>query len=191
VSEEEIPVGWGDQRLPLHSYVAFYFSDQATIRQGVAFIRSGLEEPGTLCLLFGDERRHPELLEELQKSYDGDVEAARASGKLLLVGLIQDFELMAEFMVPALRQAAALGYQRIRALGLVSWAWEGSPPVGWLKQCESLVRHTVAELPMVAVCMYQLPGLASQLVLESGLEAEPVVFVHDRLVSGTPPDVEG
>ncbi len=191
MSEEEIPVGWSEQRLPLHSYVAFYFSDQGTVRQGTAFISTGLDEPGTLCLLFGDERRHPELLEELRKSYDGDLEAVMASGKLLLVGLIQDFQLMAEFMIPALRQAAALGYQRIRALGLVNWAWEGSPPVGWLKQCESLVRRTVAELPMVAVCMYQLPGLASQLVLESGLGTEPVVFVHDQLISGTPPEGEG
>src|SRR6266516_2370112 len=38
VDKDRLPLGWGKDAVPLHSYVSFYYSLEQTLRQSLAFI---------------------------------------------------------------------------------------------------------------------------------------------------------
>src|SRR6266581_3417006 len=95
MDQELIAMGWDGRELPLHSYVAFYYVDEDALRRCLAFLRLGLDEPGTFCVLLADAGQHRRLLDELQTGYAGDVERVADEGRLATVGLIPDFEELA------------------------------------------------------------------------------------------------
>jgi len=182
VNEEHLPLGWGNEAVPLHSYVSFYYSQEETLRQSLAFIRAGLLEPGTFCAVLADAGRHATVVEQLR----GDEWAERLqrlidAGKLAIVEPQPTFERLAGAMLARMDQALAEGFERIRALGLVAWGQPGWPDLSALKQCEAQVNRVAASYPAVIVCAYNLPQLPSEAVTESALGDGPLIIVNDRL----------
>src|SRR5262249_45261257 len=146
------------QRLPLHSYVAYYYLDDESLGRGLSFLRTGLEEPDTFCVLLADADQHPRILQELQRGYSGDVDVACDEGRLATVGLIPEFEELAAMIRMAMDAVLGAGYRRVRVMGLVGWGLSWYPDAAWLKRCEAEVNQVVAEYPMVVVCLYDVPG---------------------------------
>jgi DcmR-like sensory protein len=182
VDKDRLPLGWGKDAVPLHSYVSFYYSLEQTLRQSLAFIRAGLDEPGTFCVVLADPGRHATVVEEL-RGEDGSERLQRLldAGKLAIVEPQPTFEQLAGAMLARMDQALAAGFERIRALGLVAWGQPGWPDLSALKQCEAQVNRVAASYPAVIVCAYNLPQLPGQAVAESDRGDAPLVIVNDRL----------
>ena len=163
---ETIPLGWDDERVGLHSYVAFYHSTPEALRRTHAFIRTGLDEAGTFCIFLAEEARIPGLLDELQSAYEGDVQERIASGKLVAASWNPNFEGLVDTLMGRLDRALGEGYVRIRAMGLVAWARVGWGDHAWLKRCERAIMMATSMYPMVLLCTYHLPELPEELVRE-------------------------
>ena len=178
VSEgERISLGWSDETVPLHSYVAFYYSDEQAVAQSVAFLRVGLDEPGTFCAMVTDRTRHEYVIGQFQAAYQGDLGDLIRRGKLALIGESPTFEDLASSMVSRMDRALAEGYVRIRALGFVAWGQPGWPDISALKRCEAAVNRVAADYPAVIVCTYNVPKLAG-VIVETAVDG-PVVVVNE------------
>ena len=180
MGEELIALGWDDRELPVHSYVAFYYLDEDALRRCLSFLRVGLDEAGTFCVLLSDAGQHDRVLEEIQLGYSGSVESARDQGRLATVGLMEDFEQLAAMIRMAMDAVLAAGYQRVRVLGLVGWGMPWYPDNAWLKRCEAEVNKVVADYPMVVMCLYDVPGIIDPF-MDAGANPGPVIVTHDRV----------
>jgi hypothetical protein len=175
--DELVALGWDDREAPLHSYVAFYYLDEDALRRCLGFLRLGLDEPGTFCVLLADAGQHQRVLEELQNGYEGHVGSAVDEARLATVGLIPEFEELAAMIRMAMDAVLAAGYRRVRVLGLVGWGMPWYPDNAWLKRCEAEVNKIVAEYPMVVMCLYDVPGLVDPFGPDGSV---PVIITHER-----------
>jgi hypothetical protein len=180
---EKLPLGWSDEKLPLHSVVSFYYSDEDTARQSLAFLQVGLTEPGTFCVLLADASRHAAILDQLQATHQGDLRELIDAGKLVTVSGLPSVEDLAQAMVPKIDQALAAGHKRIRLLGFMAWGQPGWPDASALKQCEAQLNKLAASYPIVIVCAYNVPQLPGDYVREKGLGNEPLIVINETVVT--------
>jgi hypothetical protein len=185
---ETIPLGWSDERLPLHSVVSLYYSDEETLRRSLTFLRVGLAEPGTFCIVLADASRHQAMLDQLQEGYDGDLKQRVEEGKLAAGGGSPTFEDLARGMASRMDRALAEGYRRIRVLGFVAWGQAGWPDASALRLCEAEVNRMAAGYPAVIVCTYNVPHLPGHLMLERGLGNDPKIIINAPLVVTDQPE---
>lgn len=177
---EQIALGWSSQTVPLHTYVAFYYSDDSAVSQSLAFLRVGLDEPGTFCAMLSDGSRHQKVKDQFQDTYEGDLDVLIATGKLALVGESPTFEDLAYSMVSRMDRAMEEGYERIRALGFVAWGQPGWPDISALKRCEAEVNRVAAAYPAVIVCTYNVPKLAGGVIVDTPIDG-PVIVINEPM----------
>lgn len=182
---EVIPLGWGETEVPLHSYVAYYYTTDHAVRRSLAFLRTGLDEPGTFCMFLAEEARIAGYLRHLQDGYMGDVGERLGSGKLVAAAWHPNFEGLADTLMGRIDQALADGYVRVRAMGLVAWAAVGWGDAAWLKRCESRINMATSMYPMVVLCTYHLPELPGLMATDHGDPDLPQIVVNDTM--GTVP----
>jgi MEDS: MEthanogen/methylotroph, DcmR Sensory domain len=178
MGQELVALGWDGRELPLHSYVAFYYIDPEAVRRSLAFLRLGLEEPDTFNVLLADAGEHERILQELQSGYGGDVQEACESGRLITVGLIEDFDELAGMIRVAMDAVLDAGYRRVRVLGLVGWGLPWYPDAAWLRRCEAAVNKAVSQYPMVVVCLYDVPSFIDPMAVRAPSGLEPIVITH-------------
>lgn len=179
--QESIPLGWGDQTVGLHSYVAFYYSTPEAVRRSLAFIRIGLDEPGTFCIFLAEERRIEPLLQALNEGYGGDAHDRIEDGKLVAAAWHPNFEGLADTLMGRLEHALGDGYVRIRAMGLVAWDEVGWGDASWLKRCERAINMAASMYPMVILCTYKMPELPEMLTRELVDPEQPRIVVNDAM----------
>lgn len=178
---ETIPLGWASREVELHSYVAFYYSTPEAVGRSLAFLRVGLDEPGTFCIFLVEESRIGELLQQLQSSYQGDVQERIREGKLAAAAWSPDLEGLADRVMGRLDQAMTEGYVRVRAMGLVAWDEVGWGDALWLKRCERAINMAASMYPMVILCTYNIPELPGELVQEIAADDQPRVVVNEPM----------
>lgn len=178
---EVIPLGWGDTEVPLHSYVAFYYTTEQAVRRSLAFLRTGLDEPGTFCMFLAEEARIKGYLRHLQDGYAGDVHERVDGGKLVAAAWHPNFEGLADTLMARIDRALDDGYVRVRAMGLVAWAAVGWGDAAWLKRCESRINMATSMYPMVILCTYNLPELPGLMAAEDDDPEDPQIIVNDTM----------
>jgi hypothetical protein len=178
---EIIPLGWGDTEVPLHSYVAFYYTTVEAMRRSFAFLRAGFDEPGTFCIFLAEEARIDGVMSQLQDGYPGDVAGHVERGKLVSAAWHPDFEGLADKLMGRIEEALAGGYVRIRAMGLVAWSEVGWGDAAWLKRCESRINMATSMYPMVILCTYNLPELPGLIAMEHDDPEQPQIVVNDTM----------
>jgi hypothetical protein len=178
MDHELVALGWDDVQLPLHTYVAYYYLDDEVLRRCLSFLRLGLEEPDTFSVLLADAAQHERLLRELQDGHNVDVQGVLDEGRLATVGLIPEFDELAAMIRMAMDAVLAAGYRRVRVLGVVGWGLSWYPDAAWLRRCEEEVNQTVADYPMVVVCMYDVPSFVDPLAADLGTGPQPVIVTH-------------
>lgn len=181
-----VSLGWSDATVPLHTHACFYYTDEASLRRTLAFIRVGLDEPETFNVIFADQIRHESLLAALQDGYEGDVALDMADGKLGLVGGAPTREELLAGISAVLTAGMERGHKLLRFLGFIAWGHEGWPAEDDLLLFESQVNSAVRQFPAVIICTYGVPALNGRQLIEGGLGTHPIVFLNDRVLSGNP-----
>lgn len=176
-----IPLGWGSLEVPLHSYVAFYYSTPEAVRRSLSFLRVGLDEPDTFCIFLAEESRIDGLLSQLQDGSAQDLIECIGRGKLVAASWDPNFEGLVDTLMARLDRALADGYVRIRAMGLVAWDRVGWGDPVWLKRCERAMNMSAAMFPMVILCTYNIPQIAGHLLRETGEPDEPRIVVNQAM----------
>ena len=184
--KNELVLGFSEDSLPFGSHACFYYSDEASLKTTLAFLRTGLDAAGDFCVIFADVSRHDNLVEWLQDGYAGDVREHLAAGKLVLVGGAPTVAPLVAGIKEALDGAIERGYRAIRFLGFIAWGQEGWPDDVSLLEFESAVNNVVTSYPAVIICTYGVPRLKGQTLLYGGLETHPIIFMNDLTVQGNP-----
>lgn len=186
VPDTDVGLGWSQGTVPLHTHACFYYSDETALRQTLAFLRMGLDEPGTFNVLFADEGRHAELLGWLQEGYQGSVEEALAARRLSLIPGYPTRDELLRHIAAELDRGLAGGAARIRFLGFIAWGQPGWPDEDGLLQFEAQVNDAVGAYPAVVICTYGVPRLTGRQLIEGGLATHPVVFLNNRVLDESP-----
>jgi hypothetical protein len=186
VTAREVSLGWNDATVPLHTHACYYYSDEATLRSSLAFVRAGLDVEEDLCVVFSDTSRFEQLKGWLQEGHDGDVEALVASGKLALIGGAPTMEQLVAAIGGRLDEGMAAGYRLIRFLGFIAWGEPGWPDDRTLLEFESKVNEVVMGYPAVIICTYGVPTLGGSRLLYGGLQTHPIVWLGDNQVTENP-----
>lgn len=184
-NEDRLPLGWGDRTVPLHTTVSFYYANEETLGRALSFLRVGLDEPGTFCVAVAGPGYDRRLLEQLQRGYRNQLGTMLEAGKLDVVTDLSSFEAVATAMVERMDGAMARGFERIRALGLVAWGQPDWLDLAALKRCEEAANMVAASYPAVIVCVYNVPQLVGDAMLEAGDEL--AIFLNRGMVPEQPP----
>ena len=186
MAERAISLGWEPSTIALHTHACYYYSDEATLRRSLDFIKDGLDDPEDLCVIFSDASRFDELKGWLQESYPGDLAALEASGKLAMIGGAPTMDALLAQIGGRLDEGMAAGYSVIRFLGFIAWGEPGWPDDDTLLEFESKVNDVVTSYPAVIVCTYGVPKLGGNRLLYGGLQTHPVIWLDDRTVADNP-----
>jgi hypothetical protein len=182
----EVTLGWSEDAVPLHTHACFYYTDEPTLRQTLAFLRRGLDEHQTFNVIFADESRHGELLDWLQEGYPGDTDQARRDRRLAAIGGAPTREQLVSNITAELDAAVERGATVIRFLGFIAWGGPGWPDEDTLLEFEAQVNQAVMAYPAVIVCTYGVPRLNGRQLIEGGLGTHPVIFFNNRILERSP-----
>ena len=182
----EVSLGWTRGSVPLHTHACFYYSDEATLKGTLAFLRAGLDVEGELNVIFADQSRHGVLLSWLQEGYAGGVDDALASGKLVLVPGAATKEALLANIATTLDAGLSRGIRLIRFLGFIAWGAPGWPDEAELMAFESQVNLAVRAYPAVIICTYGVPTLSGTQLIQGGFTTHPVVFLNGKTLTGSP-----
>jgi hypothetical protein len=174
-----IQAGWSDQLLPLHSHVCFYYSDDATLRRSLSFLRVGLDVPDELCMLFADPHEQAALLALIQEGYAGHVSERMDEGKLAVLSPSPTRQEVAVELSACLEGGLAAGFTAIRLLGYPGFNRPGWPSTDEILSLEDDCNEVAAAYPAVIVCAYG-PGVESD-VMARQLRLHPGVWVHGQV----------
>jgi MEDS: MEthanogen/methylotroph, DcmR Sensory domain len=189
-----VSLGFSNDTLPLGSHVCFYYSSEDVVRQSLAFLRVGLDDPADFCVIFADKSRFDSLTGWLQDGYPGDVAVQVKAGKLALIGGSPTLEGLVSDIGATLDAAVKdRGYQRIRFLGFIGWGLPDWPDEDSLLEFESTVNEVVTAYPAVIICTYGVPKLPGTSLIYGGLQTHALTTFDGRLIERNPfyvpPDV--
>ena len=179
VETADVSLGFSNDTLPVGSHVCFYYSDEEVLRQSLAFVRVGLDEPDDFCVIFADQTRHGSLLASLQEGYSGDIGKLIENGKLAVIAGSPSLDMLVRDIQGRLDEAIdGRGMRRIRFLGFIGWGLPDWPNEENLLEFESRVNAVVTAYPAVIICTYGVPRLPGTSLIYGGLQTHPLVSME-------------
>lgn len=182
----EVSLGWTRGSVPLHTHACFYYSDEATLRATLAFLREGLDASDEFNIIFADASRHAGLLAWLQEGYHGDVEQALASGRLALVPGAPTKGALLGNIATTIEAGLASGHRIVRLLGFIAWGAPGWPDEDELLEFEAEINAAVRSYPAVVICTYGVPTLSGRQLIHGGLTTHAVVVLDEHALADSP-----
>jgi hypothetical protein len=183
VKEElrQVSLGWVDRDIPVGTHMCFYYSDDQGLKETLSFIRAGLDEPQTCCVIFADVSRLESLLGWLAEGYEGSLEPLLESNKLMVIGGAATTTELVASIGGRLDDAMADGYRLIRFLGFIGWGKPGWPDEAGLLEFERRVNQVVTSYPAAIICTYGVPHLPGSSLIYGGLQTHPVTMIGDEI----------
>jgi MEDS: MEthanogen/methylotroph, DcmR Sensory domain/Putative zinc-finger len=181
-----VTLGWNDESLPLGSHVCVFHSDEAALKQTMAFLRAGLDQSAAFGVIFADRSRFDPLVDWLQEGYQGSVRSLIDRGKLALIDGAPRSEELLQRIGQRLDQAMDEGFSVIRFLGFIGWDQAGWPDPASLVEFERRVNKVAKVYPAVIVCTYDVLRLAGPNLIDGGLGAHRITVLGDRIVRNNP-----
>jgi hypothetical protein len=170
-----VPLGLRDEWLPVGSHACTFHSDDERLRQTMAFLRAGFDQPADFGVLFAYRSRFD--LWSAGFGYDGSIESLIDRGKLALIDGAPRVENLMERIGQRLDQAVRDGYGIIRFLGFIGWNQPGWPDLASLVEFENRINEIVSAYPAVVICTYDLLGLPGRSLIDGGLRARPITIL--------------
>ncbi|MHB8612724.1 MAG: MEDS domain-containing protein [Candidatus Dormibacteraceae bacterium] len=176
-----VNLGWVDRDIPIGTHMCFYYSDDRGLRETLSFLRVGLDEPQTCCVIFADTSRFESLLGWLSEGYAGSLDPLLESNKLMVIGGSPTTDELVSSIGGRLDKAMADGYRLIRFLGFIGWGKPGWPDEAGLLEFERRVNEVVTAYPATIICTYGVPHLTGSSLIYGGLQTHPVTMIGDEI----------
>ncbi len=174
-------MGWSGRTLPIGTHMCFYYSDDAGLRETLAFIRVGLDDPEAFCVIFADQDRLPGVVGWLSDGYAGSIDTLIEDRKLALIAGEPTVDELMTSIGSRLDEAIAHGFRIIRFLGFIGWGRPGWPDEVGLLDFERRVNAVVTAYPAVIICTYGVPTLPGTSLIYGGLQTHPVTMIGDDI----------
>ena len=176
-----VSLGWTDRDIPIGTHMCFYYSDDHGLKETLSFLRVGLDEAQTCCVIFADSSRFESLLGWLSEGYEGSFDPLLESNKLMVIGGAPTTAELVASIGARLDQAMADGYKLIRFLGFIGWGKPGWPDEASLLEFERRVNEVVTAYPAAIICTYGVPHLPGSSLIYGGLQTHPVTMIGDEI----------
>lgn len=183
-------VDWGGTSFEIPSHACLYYSSEEELRTTLGFLRDGLSDPDTACVIFADATRFDALLEWLQAGTDVDVAEVRSRGRLVCIGGASTLPELVAGITTRLDGIVGARFRTIRFLGFIGWGDPGWPGERDLLEFESRVNDVIRSYPAVVLCTYGVPRLSGEQLLRGGLQTHRVVRIGDTVIDPNPFYVE-
>ena len=177
----EVSLGWVDRDIPIGTHMCFYYSDDGGLKETLSFLRVGLDEAQTCCVIFADSSRFESLLGWLSEGYEGSLDPLIASNKLIVIGGAPTTAELVASISARLDQAMADGYGLVRFLGFIGWGKPGWPDEAGLLEFERRVNEVVTTYPAAIICTYGVPHLPGSSLIYGGLQTHPVTMIGEEV----------
>ena len=178
---KKVSLGWTDREIPIGTHMCFYYSDDRTLQDTLSFLRVGLDEADTCCVLFADSSRFDSLLAWLSDGYEGSLDGLLDSHKLIVIGGAPTTAELLSSIGVRLDQAMAEGCRMIRFLGFIGWGKPGWPDEASLLEFERRVNDVVTAYPAAIICTYGVSHLTGASLIYGGLQTRPVTMIDDDI----------
>lgn len=175
------PLGIGGRDVPVPSHICLFYDDEAELRERLAFLVLGLDDPTQACVLFGHHDRLSEILGYLIEDAPSDIERAITERRLVLLEALSTGDATLAHIGHTLDDLVAAGAKLIRFLGFIAWGDPAWPDDRDLMAFEAKVNRAVLAYPAVIVCSYKLSALPGPLLVHSGIETHPLTVLRGKL----------
>ena len=181
-----VSLGWSKERLALGSHACVFHSNEAGLKESMAFLRVGLDRPDEFAVVFADTKRFASLGGWLQEGYTGSVAGLIERGKLAMISGAATSEALIAGIGARLDQALADGYTVMRLLGFIGWDQPGWPDTASIVEFERRVNQVVRAYPIAVVCTYDVASLGGLSLIEGGLRSHPIAIIGKRIARENP-----
>lgn len=172
-----VPLGIGDLVASCGDHIAYFWESDDEFARAVKFLECGLQE-GDSCVLFGHDEANERALQLLRFS-KVPVDKLIESGQLAILGAGSSGDATLATISESFALSLARGAPRLRLLGNIGWGRESWPTENDILAFEARVTGTVAHLPCVVVCMYDVRSLPGRIILHGALETHPLTFCRN------------
>ena len=186
MAPRSVSLGWSRERLSIGSHACVFHSNESGLKESMAFLRVGLDEPDEFGVVFADKTRFASLTQWLQEGYAGSTASLVERGKLAMIDGAPNTEELIQKIGARLDQALADGFGLIRLLGFIGWDQPGWPDTTAIVEFEKQVNAVVRSYPAVVVCTYDIPRLGGLSLMEGGLRNHPITIMGNRIVRENP-----
>jgi signal transduction histidine kinase len=166
--------------VPIHSHISYLWTNPEEFADTVGFLEAGLRGRDH-CLLVGSKNTSEQIL-SLLGDRGFDVEALRATGRLVTFRGARSADAMLATFDAELDRAVAAGAPLIRFLGVPAWGDADWPDDDSLMAVESSVNALARKYPTVIVCPYDVRSLPGTTLDRAGVETHPLVLTTGRLI---------
>jgi hypothetical protein len=174
-------LGFAQLSVEVPSHICLFYSDDAELRERLAFLADTLDDPEQVAVLFGKQDRLEQVLGYIGTDFRRDVAADLKAGRIVLVNGARDPDALLGGIAAALDAAVGRGVTLIRFLGFIGWGDMDWPPAEDLMRFEAKVTEAVKAYPAVVMCTYNVEQLPGSVLIFAGIETHPLTILGTTL----------
>jgi hypothetical protein len=167
--KDEVELGIYDARVPYGAHIAFFWRNENEFKDSVGFLEAGLKGKDYCIIVQNQHIIYPLIRNLLER--ECDVARLLAEGRLTILQPDNDAYRMATSISEAIQFGLANGARCVRLLGSPGWGDPGWPAEEDLIKLEETFTSSIAELPCVCVCLYDLRIVSDRIVKIAGAGA--------------------
>ena len=169
IHKDEVELGIYDARVPYGAHIAFFWQNENEFKDSVGFLEAGLKGKDHCIIVQNQHIIYPLMRNLLER--ECDLARLLAEERLIILQPDNDAYRMATSIGEAIQVGLAHGAPCVRLLGSPGWGDPGWPAEENLIKLEETYTRSIAELPCVFVCLYDLRAVSDRIVKIAGAGA--------------------
>jgi hypothetical protein len=167
--KDEVELGIYDARVPSGTHIAFYYESESEFKDSAGFLEAGLKGKDHCIIVHNQLIIYPLIRNLLAR--ECDVARLLAEERLTILQPDNDADRMATGIGEAIRFGLANGAPCVRLIGSPGWGDPCWPVEENLIKLEETFTSSIAELPCVFVCLYDLRIVSDRIATIAGAGA--------------------
>jgi hypothetical protein len=167
--KDEVELGIYYARVPHGAHIAFFYESEGEFKDSVGFLEAGLKGKDHCIIVQNQHTIYPLIRNLLEREWD--VARLLAEGRLTILQPGNDAYRMAISIGEAIQFGLANGAPCVRLLGSPGWGDPSWPAEEDLIKLEETFTNSIAELPCVFVCLYDMRIVSDRILKIAGTGA--------------------
>jgi hypothetical protein len=167
--KDDVELGMYDARVPSGAHIAFFYESESEFKDSAGFLEAGLKGKDHCIIVQNQHIIYPLIRNLLER--ECDVARLLAEERLTILQPDIDADRMTTGIGEAIQSGLALGAPCVRLLGSPGWGDPCFPAEENLIKLEETLSSSIAELPCVCLCLYDLRIVSDRIAEIAGTGA--------------------